>query len=250
MSEVRNADPVPRVRDLPAATAGVVDINPAAPLRDAVTKMLVNDFSQLPVVNGHKFLGVISWKSIGARMALGSPHELVKDCKEDAEPIAPDAPLLSAVERVAADDYVVVQKRNQPISGIVTASDFSLQFKAMAEPFLLIGEIEQGIRAILAPKFSRKDLQQALSREEQEWRGKGVDDLTVGEYIVLLQRPGAWETLGLALDPDEFRSGLERVRSIRNRVMHFDPTGLDEREVGYLREFARFLRRLRDVGAV
>lgn len=243
-------DPVPRVRVLAAATSGVVHINPTAPLQDAVTKMLLNDFSQLPVINGRKFVGVISWKSIGARMVLRAPHGLVKDCVEAAETISPDAPLLSAVDRVAADDYAVVQQRDGTVVGIVTASDFSVQFKSIAEPFLLIGEIERGVRDILGSRFSVEELRDVLSRAGHAWRGEGVDDLTVGEYIRLLQHPPAWEKLGLALDRVGFCDGLERVRSIRNRVMHFDPNVGTEGEVRYLREFAEFLRKLRNIGAV
>ena len=38
--------------------------------------------------------------------------------------------------------------------------------------------------------------------------------------------------------------------SIRNDVMHFDPDGLEANDLHVLREFAQFLKRLRDVGAV
>jgi len=48
----------------------------------------------------------------------------------------------------------------------------------------------------------------------------------------------------------EFVSRLNRVREIRNDVMHFDPDGLEDTDLFILREFAQFLKRLRDVGAV
>ena len=43
---------------------------------------------------------------------------------------------------------------------------------------------------------------------------------------------------------------LEKIREIRNDVMHFDPDGLEDEDLNTLREFAQFLKRLRDVGAM
>jgi hypothetical protein len=53
----------------------------------------------------------------------------------------------------------------------------------------------------------------------------------------------------LEIDRVEFVKRLHEVREIRNDVMHFDPDGLDEGDLKNLREFAQFLKRLRDVGA-
>ncbi len=37
---------------------------------------------------------------------------------------------------------------------------------------------------------------------------------------------------------------MEEIRRIRNDVMHFDPDGIEEEDLGRLRDFAQFLRNL------
>jgi hypothetical protein len=47
---------------------------------------------------------------------------------------------------------------------------------------------------------------------------------------------------------DQYRIS-DKVSKSRNDVMHFDQDGLEREDMRLLREFARFLRRLREVGA-
>lgn len=66
------SDPTFRIGSLPAANKRLVAVNNDAPLAKAVTLMMQNDFSQLPVMQGEREVkGVVSWKSIGSRLALG-----------------------------------------------------------------------------------------------------------------------------------------------------------------------------------
>jgi hypothetical protein len=46
----------------------------------------------------------------------------------------------------------LVQAPDRTICGIVTAADFSEQFRILAEPFVLIGEIENNIRKLIHGK--------------------------------------------------------------------------------------------------
>jgi hypothetical protein len=43
---------------------------------------------------------------------------------------------------------------------------------------------------------------------------------------------------------------LDRVREIRNDVMHFDPDGIPEQDVEALRQFANFLQKLQNIGVI
>jgi len=56
--------------------------------------------------------------------------------------------------------YVLVRdQRDRRITGIVTASDLSLQFQALAEPFLLLREIELHVRQLLGDKLGTEDFE-------------------------------------------------------------------------------------------
>jgi hypothetical protein len=226
-------------------------VKPDATLQQVITLMMTRDFSQVPVMTTERDVkGMISWKSIGSRLALKRPCAAVRDCMELAEIASIDESLFSAIDKVAQHDYVLVQANDRTISGIVTASDFNDQFRRLAEPFLLVGEVENGIRGILFGKFSVKELTEAKAPGDDERAIGAISDLTFGEYIRLIESEKGWKKLGLEIDRVEFISRLNRVREVRNDVMHFDPDGLAPSDLVALREFARFLKSLRDLGAV
>ena len=132
----------------------------------------------------------------------------------------------------------------------LAASDFNDQFLRLAEPFLLVGEIEHGVRRILHGKFTVKDLEEAKAPGDDGRSIAAIADLTFGEYLKLLQPEKAWQKLNLEIDRAEFISKLDKIRSVRNDVMHFDPDGIEPSDLIALRDFARFLKGLRDLGAV
>lgn len=236
---------VVRVRDMGAVLHEPVHVRPDDSLETALTHMLTRDFSQLPVYSSPTSLkGVVSWRTIGTRKVLSASQELVRDFMEDPTTIDIDRPILEAVDLVAAHDYVVVTE-NRQVKAILTASDFSLQFKALSAPFLLIGEVEHGLRVLLGPILRSGD--QALLVTGEQRQVADASELTFGEYVLLLQKPEVWARLGLALDRKVFIARLEQIRRIRNKVMHFRPGGLAGSELECLEAFARFMRRLREI---
>ena len=130
------------------------------------------------------------------------------------------------------------------IVGSITAADMVPAFREMTEPFLLLSEIEHHVRGLIAPRFTPEELQEIccpdLTRELDS-----VDRMTFGDYVYLLQSPGQWDRLGLGSDGSAVMERMRRVNEIRNRVMHFDPDGIEPDDLEELRAFSRFLRRLR-----
>jgi len=169
---------------------------------------------------------------------------------EPAQIVSIEESLFSAIQIIAVHDYVLVRASDQQISGIITASDFNEQFRKLAEPFLLIGEIENGIRRMLHGKFTVADLKAACGPDGDPEKIEAVADLNFGDYIQLIQEERHWRRLQLEIDRVEFIKHLDKIREIRNDVMHFDPEGLESGDLTTLTEFAQFLKRLRDVGAM
>lgn len=249
-AEDDRADPTVRLSRLDAANRPPTSIAPDAPLQQAVTIMLTKGYSQLPVMTGPRDVkGLVSWRSIGSRLALKRSCTVVRDCIDEVPVLAASEPLFSAIGTIASRDCVLVQATDRTICGIVTAADLNDQFRLLAEPFLLEGEIERGVRHVLHGKFSAKELLDSKAPGDERAIGS-VNDLNFGEYVRLVQDANRWERLGLGVDRAEFCRGLERVRELRNDVMHFDPDGLEPVDVEFLREFASFLARLRAMGAV
>src|SRR5439155_10989782 len=82
----------------------------------------------------------------------------VRDCMEPAHVVERDASLFSAIEAIVRNDYVLVRHPDNRIGGIVTTADLSVQFRELAEPYLLIGEIENHLRHIIARRFAADEL--------------------------------------------------------------------------------------------
>ncbi|KAB8193909.1 CBS domain-containing protein [Lysobacter maris] len=218
------ADPTYRLSKLAAANRRPHSVPPAATLREAVTVMVANDYSQLPVMTSERDVkGMVSWNSIGSRLALGKRVDLVRDAMDSHQEIPAEASLFQAIPIIVQHQYVLVRGTDRTVVGIVTASDLSLQFQQLTEPFLLLGEIENHVRRILDQKFATEELRLVKDDGDSGRFIERISDLTFGEYLRLIENPIRWEKLKLPVDRVVFCQQLERVRSIRNDVMHFDP---------------------------
>ena len=244
-------DPIIRIGRLESANRKPVSVKPDEPLRRATTILMAENFSQLPVMTTEREVkGVVSWQSIGSRLALGDSNDgRVSQFMDDAIVVTIDTSLFDAIKVISEYSYVLVRAVDQTICGIVTAVDLSLQFRSLAEPFLLIGEIERYIRQIIYGKFSVAELQEVHREDDPNRMIEGVAGLTFGEYIRLMENEQRWLKLQLNIDRAGFLRNLNWIREIRNDVMHFDPDGLSDQELETLRSFCSFLRTLRKAGA-
>lgn len=244
------ADPTYRVSKLAAANRQPVSVRPDSTLAEVATLMMANDFSQLPVMTNERDVkGMVSWKSLGSRLALGQSPTTAREATEPHAEISSDASLFSVIPFIVEHEYALVRGSDQRIVGIVTTSDLSVQFQQLSEPFLLLGEIENHIRRIISSVFSKEEMCAAKDPADGQREVEAVSDLTFGEYKRLLEEPSRWDRLRLKVDRVVFTRLLEKVREIRNDVMHFDPDGIPEDDLEVLRDFARFLRTLQAMGA-
>lgn len=243
--EEGDRDPVVRIRMLAAANRPPVAVARDQPIAEAVTRMLLNDYSQLPVMpNERDVHGMISWRSLGRARALNRDCELVQDCIELHTEVRADEPLLSAIDAIVRHEVVLVRGAERRITGIVTTTDLSLQFHEMAEPFLLVGEIENHLRLLIDGKFTAEQLRSARDPTDNTRTVESVDDLSFGEYVWLLQNPEHWTRLDISLDGGPIMERLERVRQIRNDVMHFSPDGVSAEDIEFLRDTVGFFQLL------
>ena len=238
----KSIGPPVRVDSLTAAHTNPVRVAPDDPIVRATTVMLIEDFSQLPVMTTKREVkGVISWRSIGKAYADGRNPEKVQECMEEAHTIDTKTTLADATYEILKHDYVLVRGEDKVITGIVTAADLTDQFRQLSHPFLLIGEIEYHLRNLVRGRFTVEEFTESAKGEKEV---KGPDDLTFGDYCRLLEREESWEKLELNIDRRELTKRLERVRSIRNDVMHFSPDGIESQDVKLLEKMAGLLRQL------
>lgn len=241
------AEPAFRVSRLLAASTKPTSVPPDCTLREAVTLMLRHDFSQLPVMTTDRDVkGVVSWESIAPKLALSdSKCEFVRDCMVGHQEVQESDSLFRVIAAIVEHSYVLVRASDRTISGIVTTTDLSLQFQQLSEPFLLLGEIENHIRTLIDGKFTALELGTVKDPADPEREIESVADLTFGEYIKLLETPAHWEKTGLRVDRKVFVKELDKVRLIRNDVMHFDPDGISGDDHTSLLNFVQFLHDIR-----
>lgn len=239
-------DPTHRVSRLASANKAPISVNPNSTLQEAVHLMLFHELSQLPVMQGERDVkGMVSWHSIGLHLFDGNASEVVRDYMDLHREIRSDASLFEAIPVIVEHQYVLVRDGQNKISGMVTTSDLSEQFRQLSESFLLIGEIENHIRSLIDGKFTVEELAANRDPSDEGREVERVDDLSVGEYKRLLENPEHWDKLSLKVVARKyFVEQLENIRDVRNRVMHFEPDGIEEGELEILRRFTNLLRKL------
>jgi CBS domain containing-hemolysin-like protein len=227
---------------LPAANRVPVSVARDADLQRAITLMMMHDYSQLPVMQSERSVdGLISLRSIVSARSVGVDCTTVKECLiKDVQVLAHDTPLFEAVKTVMRSEVVLVKGPDQKIVGLVTIADIGEQFVSLAEPFLILEQIENHIRALLDSKFTTDQLKEASDNEDSEREIESISDLTFGEYVRLLEKPDNWKVLNLMMDRSTFTKRLDQVRRIRNEVMHFHPDGISAEDLDTLRETAKF----------
>lgn len=240
-------EPAYRVSRLLDPRLKLVSVGPDAPLEQAVTLMLRHDYSQLPVMTNERDVrGVVSWDSIGPAMTLGQPApQFVRECMRPHVEVKDTDSLFQVINRIIESSYVLVRNEQRVITGILTTTDLSQQFQDLAEPFLLIGEIENHIRSLIDGRFTQPQLAAVRNENDPERRIESVADLTLGEHIRLIENPENWGRLGLRADRAVFVRELDVVRQLRNDVMHFDSDRITDVERASLRNFVQFVHQLK-----
>ena len=243
-------DPTYSISKLASANKNVISVRPDSSLAEIITVMLSNDFSQVPVISGTRTIkGVVTWKSISSKILLGGDADTASQVMTKPQEISLDASIFDAIPIIENSQYVIVKGSDGGISGIVTGSDLSLQFKGLAEPFLLIGEIENLVRTLIGSKFTLAELLSVMDDRDEAREITDASSLTFGEYVRLFEHPDRWAKIGLKIDRAQFCKGLDEIRRIRNDVMHFDPDGVPSDDMLLLRNFANFLKQLQMISA-
>lgn len=245
-AEVQTAvDPIRRISLLRAANQQVVSVTPGTSLQEAMTIMMLNDFSQLPVLQSEREMkGAVTWQSIATATALGNGGKTVNDCLVPAQEVPSDAGLLEAIPRIVESGFALVRGKDRRFQGIVTVVDLSLQFKEISEPFLLLEQVENLLRVKIRKCFSIEEIRKAKHSADTSREVDDVSDLTFGEYVRLLESLDAWPKLKFTFERAPFLERLKEVQELRNDVMHFDPDPLVAADITLIRNFAAFLKRV------
>lgn len=223
--------------------SGVVSVGPNSTMEEAITKMLLNDFSQLAVLSGPRNLrGAVTWRSIAQAMHQQTNATVADAIDTHVEVVAYDRDLFEVLPTLQQRDFVFVLDESKAIAGIVTTADVAQRYGVMATPYFQLGELDQTLRWVLSRAVDVETVQRFCSRPVTSF-----DELTMGDYQRLLENKDVWQRLGWPLDRPTFIARLEEIRRIRNKVMHFHPDPLSDDVVDKLRTFNTLLHQYRDL---
>lgn len=222
---------------------GVEFVGPNSTLHEAITKLVINDYSQLAVLSGPRNLrGALTWRSI-AQALHQKPDATVADATiTHVEVVAYDRDLFEVLPALQRHEFVFVTNVGKEVKGIVTTADVARRYGEMATPFFQLGELDQTLRWILKGALDLATVQPLCSRKI-----KNFDDLAFGDYEHILENKEVWQKLGWPLDRQVFIARLDKIRNIRNKVMHFHPDPIPEDATKTLRNFNSLLHHYRDL---
>jgi hypothetical protein len=106
------ADPAFRVGRLESANKKPLSVTPDCTLREAITLMLRHDFSQLPVMSNERDVkGIVSWESIGSRLALGKIVSTASECMKPHHEVSSKDSLFRVISQIVEHSYVLRTRR-------------------------------------------------------------------------------------------------------------------------------------------
>lgn len=241
----KSVDTIKRIKLLNEANKEPIYVTPNTKIEAAITLMLYNKCSQLPVSSNGLFekdiIGYISWKTIAINKICGLGGDKVSDYLVKEKCILPsDTPILKALESIHKHDFILVSD-NHKICGIITTAQMSTTYKTLTDKFLLIEQIERQVRTILNGKFTVDEINDIIKKEEGAEPITSIDDLSFGQYIRIIEAEPNWEKLDLKFDKKFITKKLNNVRELRNDIMHFDPADITPEQVNELADVSDFL---------
>lgn len=212
---------------IPSAKGGIVTVALDDSLSLAMSRMVVDDLSQLPVVDdANRCLGAVSWKTIGTAYLSSTDPTITDAMDHTARTAGLRDPLLDWVGYISETGYVFAGEADGTLTGIVTTSDVTDRFGQEMRPYTLLKEVERRLRRRVDEVFSSDDLHlyargiasQNLHKHDTITAGA----LLVSQYEKLLDDDDRWQRMVWNIDRWVFLTRLADVRErIRNPLMHF-----------------------------
>ncbi|WP_369189917.1 CBS domain-containing protein [Streptomyces sp. R08] len=230
------------IGNLPSALRGVEWVAPSASFEEAFTKMRLNGYSQLPVLNGPRNLqGAVTWESIALARYTDDKAPLSRAFVK-AHAVSYTDHLIDVLPFLEQFGFVLVKDQTNQIAGIVTVADVAAEYGATARPFLLIGDLDRQLRRVIS---ERLDLAEVIPLCDPDGLRKlaSFDQLSYGDYQQVLSNQKQWDCLGWPLDRKAFAARLDELREVRNELMHFnDKDKAGDAAIPKLRNMIELLR--------
>lgn len=231
------------VGNLPSALRGVVSVTSSANFEEAFTKMQLNGYSQLPVLDGTRNLqGAVTWESI-AQARYKDSQAPFSQAIVKAHDVSYADHLIDVLPYLEQYGFLLVRDQTKQVAGIITIADVAAEYGATARPFLLIGDLDRQLRRVISEGL---DLQEVITLcDPDKLRNiTSFGQMSYGDYQRVLSNQQQWDKLGWPLDRKSFVARLDELREVRNELMHFnDKDKAGDDAIPKLRNMIELLRR-------
>jgi CBS domain-containing protein len=224
------------VESLIPARQRVLTVAPDTSVGEAIGKMKEQNFSQLPVVSGNAVLGVFSYRSLAHTLLQLGPIDTdfstlpVDEFMEVFTFVQPIDKWESILEILNRADAVLVGNRNN-LRGILTSMDVLTYLHRLANPFVMLAEIELSLRQIIEACVSTEELQACAinslsAKYAVEEMPASPSAMTFNDYVQVIGDGRNWPHFQPAFGSGGWMrrqtvSRLTEVRDLRNDTFHF-----------------------------
>ncbi|MDX1613240.1 MAG: CBS domain-containing protein [Candidatus Promineifilaceae bacterium] len=247
-----------QVQSLIPEGQSLLTIPPEKPVKEALQLMQQHRYSQLPVVAGNAVLGVFSYRSFSLKALTHQKRSNdwlgdrpVEEFLEELEYAHPADDWNRVMRYLDQDDAFLVGHRNG-LGGLVTTMDMLTYFQSIADPFIMLAEIELSLRKIVRTCVQDADLSAFLKESLASTYDNGqapttLQDVTFNDYITLIASKENWpyfeKVFGARAGVRKQTSRrLEQLRRWRNTVFHYRRR-LETWEKETLHEYREWLER-------
>jgi restriction system protein len=223
----------------------VVTVYSQDPVGVAVERMVVGEYSQLPVVDEYKRLkGVVTWESIAHAQFICRPKLVASAMSTNPHSCRETEELFARTDDIQRHGFLVIVDGENVVIGILTAADLSGELRNRVQPFTVLEEIERRLRRAVSP-LSVEDLRAAFPKGDS--RAKKVSspsDLTLGNYSFVLDNEKRWTELDWPYERADMVDRLRKIAEYRNAIAHWDidAPGQGSDELVHAKQVLRLLK--------
>jgi CBS domain-containing protein len=217
----------------------LVTVEPEMLVADALDLLEEHGFSQVPVVVGREVLGLFSHQTF-SRSVISLGRAASKNRKLDpleltVEECMDPKPKFARVTDEFVEWFDVIDCSNSVLvgspdrlQGIVTAMDILRYLYRVASPFVLIGEVELALRALMQMAVDGETLAACAheclkDKYDAERMPTDLHAMTFNDYIQIVGDGRRWPHFEPFFGGNRVRTRakLEQLRDVRNVIFHF-----------------------------
>lgn len=217
----------------------LLTIPPNFKVRDAVELMRKHQYSQLPVVQDGEVLGVFSYRSFAKEAANSTldkirnqgcaPGDLtVDECLEKFDFANVKEEMNRVFDALERDNGVLIGSQDKLIA-LLAPMDILRYLYRVANPFVMLSEIELTLRALIRRSLSDGEVQFAAKRVLTKAYGSeenipvNLEEMSFDNYRSIISYTETWPSFELLFGGTRNRTSakLKEISDIRNCLFHF-----------------------------